>query len=187
MGSEMCIRDRYYCGDATCGAALLAAGWNVISEWGSINRFNSGTLIDSNADFYAEGWSVPSGYYQATHFDAGHYTNDPAVTQWFYSGSPVAAFEHSIPVGATQVVVSFFGLEYTCTATIFDYAGNTVWTSSRNGDDLSSPPNPDVVSVDTSLGPASIRFQEPGPSANICWTACIVAAPRTPVFPPALD
>ena len=43
----------------------------------------------------------------------------------------------------------------------------------------------DVVAVDTSLGPASIRFQEP--ASNICWTACIVAATRTPVSPPAFD
>ena len=154
----------------------------MLSEWGSINRFNSGLLIDSHADFLAEGWYVPSGYYQATYWNFGSYDTDPAVTQWFYSSGPQAAYEHSIPAGASRVVVSFFG-PYSCTATIFDYAGNTVWTSTRSDINLSSPPDPDVVSVDTSLGPASIRFQE----AGICWTACIPAATRTPVFPPALD
>ena len=164
----------------------------MLSEWGSINRFNSGLLIDSHDDFLAEGWSVPPAdatdtYYAAYTFDTSSYQTNPGMTQWFHSGGNSAAYERSIPVGTSHVVVSFFGATHTCTATIFDYAGSTVWTSTRVGDDLSSPPNPDVVSVDTSLGPASIRFQEPGPSANICWTACIVAAPRTPVFPPALD
>ena len=162
--------------------AVSPPRWTVLSEWGSINRFNSGLLIDSHADFLAEGWSVPSGYYQATYWNFGSYPTDPAVTQWFYSGSGKAAYERSIPVGATRVVVSFFG-PYSCTATIFDYAGNTVWTSTRSSDDLSSPPDPEVVSVDTSLGAASIRFYETG----LCFTACIVAATRTLVFPPALD
>ena len=162
--------------------------WKVLSEWGSVNRFNSGLLIDSHADFEAAGWTVPPAdstytYYRAYTFDTSAYETNPEMTQWYYSSTPSAAYEHSIPVGATQVLVSFFGLELTCTATIFDYAGNTVWTSTRNGDDLSSPSDPDVVSVDTSLGPASIRFVE----AGICWTACIPAATRTPVFPPALD
>ena len=177
-----------YCGDATCGAALLAAGWKVLSEWGSVNRFNSGLLIDSHADFEAAGWSVPPAdstytYVSATTFDHSYYETNPEMTQWYRSSGPSAAYEHSIPAGTTRVVVSFFGASHTCIATIFDYAGNTVWTSTRNGDDLSSPPDPDVVSVDTSLGAARIRFQETG----LCWPACIDAATRTLVFSPALN
>ena len=51
-----------YCADATCGAALVADGWRVLSEWGSIDRFGTGVMIGSHDGFMAAGWRLGAEY-----------------------------------------------------------------------------------------------------------------------------
>ena len=144
-------------------------GWKVLAEWGTVNRFNVST-INSHSDFLANGWFVASDAVQATTFNTGSYDTDPQVTQWFRGGSPMAAYEHYIPVGTTQVVVAFTASSHRCNAYIFDHAGAQVYNRSRTGEGFSPLPNPDIVEVDTTAGPAKIRFEE----TQICWTAYAV-------------
>ena len=158
----------------------------MLSEWGSVNRFGEG-LIDSHTDFLLKGWYVPTdGSVQLTTVNSGNYNTDPQVTQWYASSSPSAAYEHLIPVGTTQVVVAFAGSatssssSYVCTASIYDHSGLQVYSKTRQGEGFSPFPDPDVVAVDTTAGPARIRFQETG--GNICWTAYVLY--YGPQFPP---
>ena len=91
-----------HCGDAACGAALLSEGWKVLSEWGTVDRFNESLLIDSHDDFLAKGWFVPGdGSVAANSFNLFNlpscstcYDTDPQVTQWFAGSNPQAAYEH---------------------------------------------------------------------------------------------
>jgi len=176
-----------YCGDATCGDALLRAGWQVLSEWGTVNRFNESLLVDSHDDFLSKGWSVPTndGLVQANYFNYNGFDTDPQVTQWFALLSPNAAYEHDIPVGTTSVVVAFAGgtsIGYRCTMSIYDKSGTEVYTRTRQGEGFSPFPDPDVVAVDTTAGPARIRFEEPG--VDICWTAYVLYYTPSPPSPP---
>ena len=177
-----------YCGDSTCGAALLSQGWKVLSEWGTVNRFGESPLIDSNADFLAKGWFVPSdGSVAANRFNANlnRFGTDPQVTQWYHwsaGSTSEAAYEHDLPVGTTQVVVAFAGSSFSseasgmsCTASIYNHSGVQVYTRTRRGDGFSPFPDPDVVTVDTTTGPARIRFEEYG----ICWTAYVLYTDST--------
>ena len=167
-----------YCGDSTCGAALLSGGWKVLSEWGTVNRFGDG-LIGSHADFLAEGWFVPGdGSVAANQFNfADSWDTDSQVTQWYASTDQRAAYEHNITVGTTQVVVAFAGSSasssssFSCTASIYDSSGALVYNRTRQGDGFSPFPDPDVVTVDTSAGAARIRFKE---DEGICWTAYVL-------------
>ena len=173
-----------YCADATCGAALLSDGWKVLSEWGTVDRFGEG-LIGSHADFVANEWFVPNdGSVAADYFNNHHlqyrsnYATDPQVTQWYANHIMRAAYEHFIPVGTTQVVVAFAGSSesgsssFSCTAAIYDHSGKQVYSRTRQNDGFSPFPDPDVVAVNTTAGPARIRFQED--LVNICWTAYVL-------------
>ena len=59
-----------------------------------------------------------------------------------------------------------------CTASIYDHSGAEVYNRTRQGEGFSPFPNPDVVEVDTTAGPARIRFQET--PSQICWTAYVL-------------
>ena len=135
----------------------MADGWRVLSEWGSIDRFGTGVMIGSHDGFMAAGWRLGAEYDTPPgNFDHHNYATDPLVTQWFRGGSSGAAYEHRLPMGTTQVVVSFAGAgSYTCTASLYDHAGAELWSHSRTGDSLAAMPDPEVVSVNTSAGGAT--------------------------------
>ena len=156
----------------------------MLSEWGTVDRFGQG-LISSHEEFVAGGWFVPSdGSVAADYFNnhhlsfVAHYATDPQVTQWFANHIMRAAYEHFIPVGTTQVVVAFAGSSasgsssFSCTAAIYDHSGKKVYSRTRQNDGFSPFPDPDVVAVNTTAGPARIRFQED--LVNICWTAYVL-------------
>ena len=170
----------------------------MLSEWGTVDRFGESLLIDSHADFLAKGWVVPGdGSVAANVFNYAGYGTDPQVTQWFANGGARAAYEHYIPVGTTQVVVAFAGSSifgYSCTASIYDHSGAQVYSRTRQNDGFSPFPDPDVVSVNTTVGPARIRFQDSEfeGDSEICWTAYVLydgpdfspPSPPPPLPPP---
>ena len=43
-----------YCNSPACGDALLAAGWRVLGEWGTLARFGAPPIL-SHADFLEQG------------------------------------------------------------------------------------------------------------------------------------
>ena len=75
-----------YCGDSTCGAALLAQGWQVLGEWGTSSRFGGTPIGNSAADFVAAGWRTQNETLNAPkHFiTSGEASYDGAVT-WYIS------------------------------------------------------------------------------------------------------
>ena len=165
-----------YCADSTCGAALKSDGWKVLSEWGTVNRFGEG-LIGSHNDFLAKGWFVPNdGSVKLDMVNIQTYDTDSQVMQWYASSAPRAAYEHFIPTGTTRVVVAFAGSsrpgsQWPCTASIYEHGGARIYSRTRKNDGFSPFPDPDIVEVDTSSGPARIRFEE---SLGICWTAYVL-------------
>ena len=174
-----------YCADATCGARLLSDGWKVLSEWGSVDRFGKG-LIASHADFVAKGWSVPDDAAAASYFPISSGCTDPQVTCWYRPGSQSAAYERQLPIGTARIVVSFLGAGSSsgrlCTASISNSSGGLLYSSSRYGDSLSAAfPDPDVVDVDITSGPATVQFRESGYD-GICQTAYVLY--DGPDFPP---
>ena len=165
----------------------------MLSEWGTVDRFGESTLIDSHADFVAKGWFVPSDDSAAAdYFNQNNFETDAQVTSWFANSGSSAAYEHYIPVGTTRVVVAFAGSDQTgnndniltCNASIYEHSGTEVYSRTRQGEGLSSFPDPDVVAVDTSAGPARIRFDESG--GNMCWTAYVLISPPPPLAALAL-
>ena len=63
-----------YCGDSTCGAQLLADGWSVLAEWGTLSPSRFGVdQITTADDFTTQGWTVPSGFSAAVNIDDANY------------------------------------------------------------------------------------------------------------------
>ena len=178
----------------------------MLAEFGTVDRFGQGLIGDAQQstafydaaatgahdDFLAKGWFVPSDGENLTHVNSAYYDTDDEVLQWHASGAATAAYEHYIPVGTTRVVVAFAGSDQTgnndniltCNASIYEHSGTEVYSRTRQGEGLSSFPDPDVVAVDTSAGPARIRFDESG--GNMCWTAYVLISPPPPLAALAL-
>ena len=76
-----------YCMDATCGTALLAAGWTPLAEFGTMSpsRFG-GTTLSSENDLSAAGWTkqMPGGGWKLD--DASYYTAEDTL-QWSLASS----------------------------------------------------------------------------------------------------
>ena len=175
-----------YCNSPACGDALLAAGWRVLGEWGTLARFGAPPIL-SHADFLEQGWTVAPGMSGAS--DTSPQSD---ALQWKrYSGR--GGYVIPLPQGTTDIVAAYAGYEHTCNLRLYAANGTELYFEPRNEGATSGVPAPAVLSIDPSWhsgGPALLQFDE---SSDWCYTMYVLvrgnwppSSPPQPASPPAL-
>lgn len=198
-----------YCADVTCGAALTAAGWSVVGEFGSMDRFGEGVVASPfNED---NGWESGGG---TTDTFTASCTD---MSDLYVGGSSVGYVQKPLPQtggGLTEVVVAFTepyrnpgnSAGTGCDAIITDGNGVAMHAYARDVSDVSdgsttcmsqfsAPAPPGTVppqfvtmlttTVDLSNGPGKVRIEEYGSGGNVAAFAYVLtrAAPSNGFVP----
>ena len=101
-GSTSAFDEMTYCGDTTCGTALLQQGWTVYAEFGaaSSSRFG-GDTINSHSNLTNAGWTTNCNV-----FNNVNYFVTPALFQFYKSGS-LAGYTQKVESTPAEYLIAF--------------------------------------------------------------------------------